>query len=853
MKHWIFTLLFASSYLAATAQLLQEGFNTNSFPPSGWQNVLVSTGDNGTGDAPGGLFDWVATGTNPSTPPQSGAGMVRYRSFDFNVNSSAVLITPSLNFNIPNTVRVSFWMYRDNTFPNRDSINVLVNTTASLAGATTLGTVHLNINYTPQVNAVGWYNYSYTIPSNFTGTSNFILFQAVGRYGNNMFIDEVRVEALTDCNGTPSGGTALATGNYFCNSGTVNLSATGQSANTGITYQWQQSAAGANSYTNIANANSATLQTTATASTDYRLQVTCTNSNLSAFSTPVRVTVAQGAPANDAVCNAINLTLGGSFDCGNTTCATSGNDPVFSNSTPNNTVWYTYTPTTSGPANIRFRRPAGVTSGLLFGFLGIYTATGTCPSLTLTEVNTTLAFNLITNDSVLVTTPSLTAGTTYYLMVDGVSGGFGAYCIGLPILPPPSCVTNVSPANNATNVALPPTIQWNADAGATAYTIFWSANNGQTYDSLGNVNSLSAQINNTSPGTTYRWYIVPRSSVGVAQGCISNATSFTTIAGPANDNCANATALTSGVNVTGTTQNAGPSGVAVCSPAAGTPDDDVWYSFVAATDSVIITAAFSSGIDGVLGLYSGTCTNLNQLGSCADTSFSGQTEILRSGGLTAGTTYYVRVFGFGNGTGTGSFNIQYVSAFALPVILTDFTVRKATNGNILTWRTQQEQNNKGFAVQRSLNGRDFETLGFIRSSALGGNSNQVLSYNFTDAAVQGKAAYYRLVQTDLDGKTSLSEVRFVRGIVIDKLAIRQVIPNPISTQSAVWLTNQSGGTAQLLITTIDGRQVKSLVIPSSNDEQNIVAGFHTLQSGVYFIQLITTDGLRSNVVQVVKP
>jgi len=148
------------------------------------------------------------------------------------------------------------------------------------------------------------------------------------------------------------------------------------------------------------------------------------------------------------VCNAITLNLGAAADCGNTTCATSTGDPAFFNSTPNNTVWYKYTAVTNGPIQITMSRPVGVTTGLLYGWLGVYTATGTCPSLTLTEVSSNLSYDLNASPSVVFATPSLTAGTTYYFMVDGVSGAMGAYCIKADAPPaPPSCTSIIAPVN----------------------------------------------------------------------------------------------------------------------------------------------------------------------------------------------------------------------------------------------------------------------------------------------------------------------------------------------------------------------------------------------------------------------
>jgi hypothetical protein len=142
----------------------------------------------------------------------------------------------------------------------------------------------------------------------------------------------------------------------------------------------------------------------------------CSNGGATANSTSVTVTVS-GPPANDLVCNAIALVLNGASQCGNTTCATSTGDPSFAASTPNNTVWYTYTPTTTGTVAVKFKRPAGMTTGVLNGWLGFYTSSGAC-SGTLTEVAGTsyLGFNLLTSDSIIATSVSLTAGTTYYLI-----------------------------------------------------------------------------------------------------------------------------------------------------------------------------------------------------------------------------------------------------------------------------------------------------------------------------------------------------------------------------------------------------------------------------------------------------
>ncbi|MBK9336171.1 MAG: PPC domain-containing protein [Lewinellaceae bacterium] len=114
---------------------------------------------------------------------------------------------------------------------------------------------------------------------------------------------------------------------------------------------------------------------------------------------------------------------------------------------------------------------------------------------------------------------------------------------------------------------------------------------------------------------------------------------------PSNDACANAVALTvnpdleCSVALNATTIDATAS-VPAISGCSGTADDDVWFSFVATGPShrVKITNGTQSL---VLQVFSGTCGSLVSL-VCND-AFSGNLE-QQVNNLTAGTTYYLRVY-----------------------------------------------------------------------------------------------------------------------------------------------------------------------------------------------------------------
>lgn len=81
----------------------------------------------------------------------------------------------------------------------------------------------------------------------------------------------------TDCDASVTAGIAASSVSAVCPSTPFTLSTTGYTAANGLTFQWQESPAGANTFTDISGATSASYTATLTSSTDYQLVVNCTN------------------------------------------------------------------------------------------------------------------------------------------------------------------------------------------------------------------------------------------------------------------------------------------------------------------------------------------------------------------------------------------------------------------------------------------------------------------------------------------------------------------------------------------------------------------------------------------------
>ncbi|MCA8829463.1 choice-of-anchor D domain-containing protein [Hymenobacter pini] len=126
----------------------------------------------------------------------------------------------------------------------------------------------------------------------------------------------------------------------------------------------------------------------------------------------------------------------------------------------------------------------------------------------------------------------------------------------------------------------------------------------------------------------------------------------------------------------------------------------------------------------------------------------------------------------------------------LPVTLVAFDAVAAYPHVRLSWRTAAEQNNAGFEVQRSLDGKQFQTVGKVDGR---GTTTQGQQYAFLDTNVPISTVYYRLRQLDADGKSSYSTVR-----VMSRSSEISLYPNPAHNELTLQLPAAVTGTYQVM-------------------------------------------------------
>ncbi len=178
----------------------------------------------------------------------------------------------------------------------------------------------------------------------------------------------------------------------------------------------------------------------------------------------------------------------------------------------------------------------------------------------------------------------------------------------------------------------------------------------------------------------------------------------------------------------------------------------------------------------------------------------------------------------------------------VPVELVSFDARTEGGKNILEWQTATEQNNRGFQVQRSTDGKKFIARGFVPGN---GTTTQLHNYSYTDECTDG-TVFYRLKQVDFNGDYKYSNTIELNSIGASQYQLSQNYPNPFNPTTLISYRIPNDGFVSLKIYDVLGQEVKTLV----NGFQP--AGAHTinfnaagLNSGVYFYKMEAENNFNS--------
>ena len=177
----------------------------------------------------------------------------------------------------------------------------------------------------------------------------------------------------------------------------------------------------------------------------------------------------------------------------------------------------------------------------------------------------------------------------------------------------------------------------------------------------------------------------------------------------------------------------------------------------------------------------------------------------------------------------------------LPVKLLYFNVKKENNTGQISWATAMEKDNDYFDIEKSMDGKNFKTIGKINGA---GNSQQILKYTFTDSNLSPGLNYYRLKQTDYDGKFTYSPVDVISFSPEQTEKIDyKIYPVPASDIIYIDMNSHTDLQTHFKIVNVLGTIVlqKNVFLQIGNNHLEI--DLNEMSGGVYFILF---DGLRES-------
>lgn len=162
----------------------------------------------------------------------------------------------------------------------------------------------------------------------------------------------------------------------------------------------------------------------------------------------------------------------------------------------------------------------------------------------------------------------------------------------------------------------------------------------------------------------------------------------------------------------------------------------------------------------------------------------------------------------------------------LPVKLVSFTAYKEGAVVKLAWETSQEVSTKEFRVERSRNGRSFETIGTVAAK---GNTTNSSRYTLLDTKPEKGNNYYRLKVMSNEGKSELSHV--IRMNLLQDFSWL-LSPNPASSKL---LVNVGGFSGPLVLQLIDlsGKVVKTKQLVNASTPVSLEG----MGKGLYLVRL----------------
>jgi hypothetical protein len=179
----------------------------------------------------------------------------------------------------------------------------------------------------------------------------------------------------------------------------------------------------------------------------------------------------------------------------------------------------------------------------------------------------------------------------------------------------------------------------------------------------------------------------------------------------------------------------------------------------------------------------------------------------------------------------------------LPVVISYVNVSEGDGGVNIDWQTTSEKNSLKFEIQKSVDGiEDWVNAGEVKAM---GNSIATTNYSFTDPNPYFPKSYYRLRQTDLDGKYYYSNAHFIE---IKEEKTFSVYPNPASDELNIYSNSFIDEEHTITFINKNGEVVYSTTSDGTSLQKIDLAG---ITSGMYQVKIANENYVKYHKVSII--
>jgi hypothetical protein len=585
--------------------------------------------------------------------------------------------------------------------------------------------------------------------------------------------------------------------------------------------------------------------------TTYYVEVDADNiytSTGGTFTLTTNLAAGTGVPTNDNCTGATNL--GTAFTtttvASTNACASVDNDIASCFSASNN-VWYKFTTGASFTTATFTLTTPGTSTNLHYPVLAVFS--GSCGAFT----EQTCSDPFTVAGPVTATASCLSPNTTYYVEVDDDFGTAGTF----------SLTTKLS------------TIAVSCSGSPSGGTISPATN---TLTCLPESQSFSLSGNTTGCGITYQWQTSANNSTwtnvtGETNPTYTDPSISTTTYVRCVVTCNNTTSSSSATSTISVSSTPGVNGSATCSSApvvtngvgcgdnttVSTTDPGYWPSLSQFTcdgsiDNLIFEQFLTDNVGGTVNLVVSNIACVSGEGvqaalfdptaACTATGWGTALFCYNGSDLTSYTltmtgllpnhTYWLVYDGYAGAQCTWGTGLN--GNVVLPVEIISFS-GALNSGNVnLKWTTASETNNAYFTIEKSNDAVHFEELTRVQGK---GNSTSKVDYSIIDYFAYSGVSYYRLSQTDYNGKRSENFLTSIINTSDDGMFT--VVPNPTDGIINISYDCEITAAGVLNIYNSSGLKVVSKEINCTSGTNRIQVDLGDNTTGVYFVTFSMND------------